>query len=744
MMRYRSEALDQQFRDNIFATFFNGGRIVRLETERTGSTFNVTQREFLSAVSRDFHPTDVLEDADGSLLVVDTGGWFYRGCPTSQIAKPDIMGAIYRVRRQNMTPHVDPWGLRIDWSALTDAEVVRHLNESRFKVRERALAECSRRGESIIPALQRVVERGEIRDRINALWALTRLAGSGTPGATTAMRAGLDDRDVRVRLTSARGLATYPDPESVPRLLQLLASDEPPVRREAAKSLGRLGQSDAVPALLEALDRVADRDEEHALIYALIEIDAPHLTARGLTADSLAVRKGALIALDQMPTKVLTEAAVLEQLVSGDKSLQRAALEIFGSHTEWLGSVARLLADWLASADIRRKNAAIIDEIVASASGHADVAGAIAVALNSEAVPEDARRGLLRAIASGSPVRRMLVSNTKADIELALSVLRTARTKLLNTELQQIVDDSGLPALLRVSAISVLSGGSGLNATAFDLLLSLLGEDASPAESTRAAQMIGASSLTAEQLLRLAPRLSVAGPVELQELIRPFGRSNSTPVANAFLDELGNARGLLHLPTNEVSDIVKRYPPELLPRANELLARMRRADDQKVAQLDALLPTLKKGHSERGRDVFFSEKAKCATCHRVGDRGGRTGPDLTTIGTNRTSRDLLESIVFPSASIVRQYESFIVTTGGGLTYAGLIIRETDDALTIQQATGDPVVIRRGDVEVIAPSTVSIMPQGLEQALTEEQLADVIAWLRTLRETPPNVAASESD
>ncbi len=146
----------------------------------------------------------------------------------------------------------------------------------------------------------------------------------------------------------------------------------------------------------------------------------------------------------------------------------------------------------------------------------------------------------------------------------------------------------------------------------------------------------------------------------------------------------------------------------------------------------------------RSRDVFFSEKASAETCHRIGDKGGRIGPDLTTIGANRTSRDLLESIVFPSASIVRQYESFTVTTTSGLTYSGLIVRETDDALTIQQATGDPIIVRRQDVELVAPGTVSIMPQGLEQALTEEQLADVIAWLKTLRENSPNLAASEAD
>ncbi|MBI1313442.1 sulfatase-like hydrolase/transferase [bacterium] len=744
MMRYRSGVFDHRFRDSIFATFFNGGRIVRLETERTGSTFSVTQREFLSAVSRDFHPTDVLEDADGSLLIVDTGGWFYRGCPTSQIAKPDIMGAIYRVRRKGMTPLVDPWGLRIDWSKLTDAEVAALLNDTRFKVSERAMFECSRRAESIIPLLQRTVERGDIRNRINAIWVLTRIAGTGNKAASDVICRALNDRDVRVRHVAARSLATYPDAEALPRLVELLETDDAFVRREAAKALGRAGDAKAVPALLAGLARCADRDEEHALIFALIELNAADETARGLSSESPAIRKGALIALDQTPAGRLTVDPVAEQLRSGDRALQLAALNIFRSHPEWSATLGDVFSKWLATPTTAQSQAAMIEEVVSSSAGVDAVALAIGRCLNSDTASNSLKSRLLKAIADGAPVechaswlpalKPLLASRNDADIELALAVLRTARTKSLDGELQTIIDDNSRPTLVRVGALSVLSGGSGLNAAAFDLLLSLTGEDAAPAESTRAAQMLGASSLTAEQLQRLAPGLVFAGPVELLDLIRPFGRNNSLPVATAFLTSLENARSLLSLPTNEVSDIVKRYPPELLPRANALLDRMKQADDQKVAKLDALLPVLKSGVAERGRDVFFSEKAKCSTCHRIGEKGGRIGPDLTTIGANRTSRDLLESIVFPSASIVRQYESFAVATDDGKTYAGLIVRETDDAVFVQQATGEPIAIRRSEIDVLTPSTVSIMPQGLEQALTEEQLADVVAWLRSLRGT----------
>ncbi len=64
-----------------------------------GATFKTVDSDFLVSDDFDFHPTHLIEDADGSLLVVDTGGWYKLCCPTSQLGKPDVMGAIYRVRR---------------------------------------------------------------------------------------------------------------------------------------------------------------------------------------------------------------------------------------------------------------------------------------------------------------------------------------------------------------------------------------------------------------------------------------------------------------------------------------------------------------------------------------------------------------------------------------------------------------------------------------------------------------------
>jgi hypothetical protein len=85
------------WRDNLFACQFNMHKVSRHALTPEGASFKSRDEDFVVSKNLDFHPTDVLEDADGSLVIVDTGGWYKLCCPTSQLWKPDILGAIYRV-----------------------------------------------------------------------------------------------------------------------------------------------------------------------------------------------------------------------------------------------------------------------------------------------------------------------------------------------------------------------------------------------------------------------------------------------------------------------------------------------------------------------------------------------------------------------------------------------------------------------------------------------------------------------
>ena len=181
-----------------------------------------------------------------------------------------------------------------------------------------------------------------------------------------------------------------------------------------------------------------------------------------------------------------------------------------------------------------------------------------------------------------------------------------------------------------------------------------------------------------------------------------------------------------------MSDVIKRHPQSVLPQANELLDRLKRHAQSQRDKLAAILPKLKDGDAKRGKQLFATEKAKCATCHRVGDLGKRVGPDLTTIGANRSASDLLESIVLPSASIVRDYDTQNILTVDGAMVSGLLVSEDSSNVTLQQATGETVVVSADDIEQRSPHPVSIMPTGYGETLSPQQLADLVAYLRQLR------------
>src|SRR4029078_6383926 len=99
---------------------------------------------------------------------------------------------------------------------------------------------------------------------------------------------------------------------------------------------------------------------------------------------------------------------------------------------------------------------------------------------------------------------------------------------------------------------------------------------------------------------------------------------------------------------------------------------------KQAAYIDALLPKMKDGDIRRGQAIFNSTRAACSGCHAIGYLGGNLGPELTKIGQIRTERDLLESIVYPSASFVRSYEPVIVATRGGDDFSGVLRKDAAD------------------------------------------------------------------
>jgi putative heme-binding domain-containing protein len=199
------------------------------------------------------------------------------------------------------------------------------------------------------------------------------------------------------------------------------------------------------------------------------------------------------------------------------------------------------------------------------------------------------------------------------------------------------------------------------------------------------------------------------------------------PVAGPELfSALEASPGLASLSASRVQKLVERYPAALHASAASVLRKFAAANETQAARMKELEFALNGGDAERGHGLFFG-KAACGQCHRVEKQGSNICPDLTSIGDIRTRRDLIESIAFPSATIARGYEP-VTVIAGGRSYTGVLRGESTKELNLLTPGRSETAIPRDEVEEILPSTVSIMPQGLDRNLTNEELRDLIAYL----------------
>lgn len=731
--RYRSGVFGDQFRDDVFLCEFNTHRVYRLNLERSGATFTSRDEIFLESTNPNTHFTDVFEDADGSLLVVDTGGWFLYGCPTSSIEKPEIRGAIYRIRRKGSKPVPDPRGSKVQWAKLKPASLAGHLNDSRFKVRDRAIAELARKGNTAIPSLNKQLQAGDVRSRRNAVWALTRIR---TPEALAAIHPALNDTSPSVRLTATRSLSTHRDRTALDWLKKHVVADEAPIRRECATALGRIADHSAIPSLLTALETITDdRSLHHAVVYALIEIGDTRQLRLGLNSTHPTVQRGTLIALDQMKDSKLRPDDLTPLLASADADLRNHAITV-ATRRKWIAPIRGYLEQAISGSKAPAES--LQDVFIAFQSDPA-LRTLVAEKLNNPKTGKAVRIFLLNTIAkSASPKlpaawRKGAVDSVTAKepniVAAAINAIRAHNIRDRDRELSQIAIRPKNPRNLRLAAAGAVAPyQKELNTQIFDLFHQELESANSVQERYAIARILGQSRLSAEQQIQLLPKVAIAGPMELGALVGGFRKSAGAKTGNQLFTAIEKAPGYASLSTDSIAELGRLYPTA--PAAHRLLEQRRQTKTQQTERLNQLELTTRDGNADRGSAMF--QQAACNICHKVNGTGGIVGPELTNIGGIRTRRDLLEAIAFPNASFAREYEPYQITLKNGDELNGRILEEATDHIRFIDATNNPQTIQRTSVETIEPSAVSLMPAGLDQALSPRQLADLIAYLRSLK------------
>ena len=765
-VRYRGDQFGKVYRDTYFACQFNTHKLVHVELKPNGATFVTEEKDFLTSPNHDFHPADVLEDADGSLLLLDTGGWLSWGCPYSKIAKPEIKGAIYRIRRTGGVSPADPRGLGMNWNDAEPADLIARLNDSRPTVHDRSIETLVSRGEAAVPALIKTLgDSTNADERRNVVWVLSRIQSDA---GHSAIRRALRDPDEGVRMAAVRSLGTLKDPATVLPLAQLLPTDTAPVRRAAATALGQIGDRSAVPWIFQALEHESELYLLHALTYALIEIADPVGTSAYLTDSSRpGLQRTALRVLDQMKKDGVAPSMVVPLLSSMDLGVRNEARRVIASRTEWKSEITHVFMSWLDTPQPDSSAADHVDGIVLALAGDAAFIERLGRVLSSDSISEPKKLHLLAAIgllnklpmALTEGLQRCLGSSSEALRNQAVATILPFETSPFIGALRSLALRVDEPDENRVGTLEGIAKADGtIEDGAFEYLAGLIRRESTPPllrrQAVRSVGHLRPSAARLDQMQALCALVEGAGPMEIAPLLRPFEyfrptvegaveTPGSSPPRKAWpqetLDEIGRrlvrslrtSPGLASLRPEQLTALLQIFPESVRREGDGLHSKFRdsaQSTDAQLANLSRVLAETKAGNASVGRSVFFSNRAACFLCHRIQGEGGMLGPDLSKIGAIRGRRDLYEAILYPNSTLVNGYESYAIEMTDGEFHSGLISRETREAIYLRNADQREIHIRRDQIRGIHMSPQSAMPEGLGESLGQSQLADLVEFL----------------
>lgn len=741
--QYRGNQFGDEYRGNLFSAHFNPHRVMRHVLTRTNGTFISEDSDFLISKHPDFHPTDMVEDADGSLIVVDTGGWYVDQCPLSRISKPEFRGGLYRVSRIGSLPVEDPRGFGVRISSASTA--VKLLLDPRPVVRERARDFLTGGvGGGAVSALSTLRERSLIVEvRCNAVWILHQI---GTRSARAAIAEALDDPNPEVRIAASKSIGLAGEPAPFEQLHAMLEDDDAGVRRQVASTLGQLGNVRSNGPLIKAANTVTNRFEEHAIIYSLIE-NYSRMTNSSIKHSATQFSRlpagsarAALLAFDQMDGSELAQEHVLPLLDYPDPKVQATASWILTRHEDWSDAATNYLAAKFLEWQLEEHQLSGMKEIMRAFADNKDVQTLMAKMFGSEKV-EFARKRLVMEVVRETdvakfpgewlnPIRLALNSTNEAMREMAFDIVEARNIKGFEEFLGKMAETDARDDL-RYRAYGVLARQNALTDVQIDDLIAAAKSE-EPRKRMGASSALGRAKLDPKKLVEVATDLlPKADAVTFSPLLNAFRGQTNMAVGNALVATLTNNRELWQI-TNprEVERLIVGFPEDVRHQGKLLVYKLVSAHEERIQQLSELAPLLREGDVTAGRRVFFSARSQCSACHAVGNEGGDLGPDLTAIGKIRSGLDILEAIVFPNASFVPGYEPTKVVTKDDV-HSGNIARETEDSVTLRINALTEMKFKRSDIESIRPGEISIMPAGLDKALSRQELADLLAYLQSL-------------
>ncbi len=735
----------------LVAAEFNLQRVSLHALQPRGATFETRDIDLVLGDRIDFHPTDILEDFDGSMIIVDTGGWYDLCCPSSGVDQDKALGGIYRLSNKQTQLHQESIA-KAATSQPIDLRKLRGPLSGSWWERKHAAIAWENQPEGMEALLAQITNSQLALDlRIEALWCYSRALTLHRDAQKDAqliriLSATLQDAEPSLRQVSAHLVSLHRLPMHL-ALERIVESDGVlQVRRAAAEGLGRLGQVSSLKSLMHCLE---DSDEDlvlrHSLLYAMIELRQEEALAQYIDAKSPTQQSAAMLALDQMKSQRLQPKQVLRSLLSSNSNLRIAALDVASHHPEWAETLANDLQE-LSRANGDSEQGRVWLSLVSAWKERPEVRSLVTAQLSSakQASPEKQKHILesLRQLrdkelnAEWSPSIAEWLSQSSPELEqgilgwLATLQWNAERHPQLAEKLLSHVNQSThitLETFLWTQALPDQSKGIS-EAVLLRWIAALVDGD----ESARswASKAILKTQLTSQSAQRLIEGLATVAPLHLPSAITAISRVGDDELDQSLLKRLESHRSIQSIPPETLTTVYRNRDKRLQDSAKKLIEFLQKPPVDVVEKLNQMESQLPPGDPVRGFQVFRDQKTACSACHRIGYVGGNIGPELSRIGSTRTRRDLLEAILFPSLRLAQSYQATQVVTTDGEVLNGIVQSESRNELELVINADRIVRIPIQEIEKRQPSTVSIMPAGLEKTISLQELADLISMLES--------------
>ena len=435
----------------------------------------------------------------------------------------------------------------------------------------------------------------------------------------------------------------------------------------------------------------------------------------------------------------ITATVAAKHLDSSDEALARTALHLSTSHNEADEWFTPSLQKWLDEDKVSPQRLAalrgygsallakpgvqkLITAMLSQASAEVRTTALSILASQTAGVSNDAWLPLLDKALTAAPT------------PLVLDAIKKLKAPIFDAALQAIAADTKRPLSIRLKALDSAKSVK-LTGETFDMVKNVLADAASSsAAKIQAAGMLATAPIAMEQMPQIAPLLATIGPVELKTLLPLLKRHKDAEIAKTLAREIAKNPAIASQQESHYRTSLADLPPEIfetiiLPAYNAAVA----ATEAKKRQLGPLSDkVIASGDAAKGEQLFKAGKGTCMACHKIGETGRAIGPDLSHIGAIRTERDLLESILFPSNTLARDYEAHIIETSDGQQTLGVIKSHTAEGLLVIDVAGQEKTIAHQTITGDTTLPTSLMPMGLDQTMPEGELLDLVAWLRSLK------------